>query len=485
MRNVKRFKFAPAAMSVIFFAHSMLFGAWSIKDMGDAGRIQGVMNDVVVGALRTDSITRVYASNSNTQIYEFTYSAASNNWNKSSIGTANAQAINSIASGNGRNDGVIRLYAATRDSHIYELTATSGTWSCVDIGASTLGSNYGMLGLTLGNGRNDGIIRIYAACDDTHIYEFPYSAGAWSIADLGTAGSAYSMSRVSLGNGRNDGINRIYASNTDSNIYEFTWSGSAWQSYAMGANGSYMRDVAVGNGRSDGINRVYGANANGRPYEYEYSAALSTWSWFCVDNAQITNPNSWLERLTLAAGRNDGVTRLYGANHDTSDYEFSYGPNFEPSFYSIGSSTFTKSAMGSAANFMQSVAAGNGRNDGKIRIYSGSYDYHLYEYTYSTSTILSEIQSNNNIANSIVYPTFINLSKGDKLNFANFTPNAEIIIITLAGHTVIKIQADDNGLVAPWDGTIEGGGKAASGTYIVHSADNKGNFKVFKILLIK
>jgi hypothetical protein len=344
-----------------------------------------------------------------------------------------------------------------------------------------------MLGLTLGNGRNDGVIRLYAASDNAHVYEYTYAGGSWNILDMGVAQSAGSMNKVTVGPGRNDGINRVYAANNDTNLYEFHWlPGTGWDGgFAMGTSVSYMRDVIVGNGRNDGANRVYGANATGRPYEYEYSTALSTWSVFCIDNAQIANSSGWIERITLANGRNDGVTRLYGADHDTTNYEYSYGPDFDPSFFSIGSSTFTKASIGSASGLMACIAAGNGRNDGKIRIYAGNYNYHLYEFTYTTSTTLSEIQSNNNIADSIVYPTFIKLSKGDKLNFANFTANAELTIITLAGHTIKKLHADANGIIAPWDGTVEDGGKAASGTYIVHAADNFGNYKIFKILLIK
>jgi hypothetical protein len=471
----------------------MLMGAWIIKDMGDAGRLQGTMNDIVVAALRPgDSTIRVYAANSNTQIFEFTYNSTANKWDKVSIGTVNGQAINAITVGNGRNDGIKRLYAATRDAHVYELTPTTGTWSCLDLGVAGSGSNSGMLGVTLGNGRNDGYgNRVYAAADNYHLYEYTYSAGVWSILDMGTGFSNGAMNKIAIGACRPapDVNNRVYVANNDSSLYEFNWdvATSSWTGYGMGLNGSYMRDVVIGNGRNDGVNSVYAANANGRPYEYVYSAVLSTWTYFCVDNATLTNSNGWIERITISSGIEDGSMRLYGADHDNSIYEYSFGPDYAPSFpsYLIGSSTFTKTDIGSATSPMQAIAAGNGRNDGMIRLYAGSSNYHLYEFTYSTSTLLSEIQSNNNIANGIVYPTFVNLSKGVKMNFANFTPNAELTIITLAGHTIKKLHADANGYINPWDGTIEGGGKAASGTYIVHAADNSGNFKVFKILLIK
>ncbi len=91
----------------------------------------------------------------------------------------------------------------------------------------------------------------------------------------------------------------------------------------------------------------------------------------------------------------------------------------------------------------------------------------------------------NTLDNAHPYPSFANLSLGGKINFAGITPNADIKIFTLAGNLVQTLKADANGVVTPWDGTIQGGGKASSGTYIVHVSDGKGNRKTFKILLVK
>jgi len=44
-------------------------------------------------------------------------------------------------------------------------------WNKADLSS---GSSW-MSGVSVGNGRNDGIMRVYAACDDNHIYEFSYS----------------------------------------------------------------------------------------------------------------------------------------------------------------------------------------------------------------------------------------------------------------------------------------------------------------------
>ncbi len=479
MRNAKYYVFIFIALSTILIARSMALAKWSIFDIGKANY---TLYGMAMGAARNDGINRIYATSTDTNIYEYTYTG--NTWTHDYIGQAWG-IMNSLAIGNGRNDGINRIYVAAVNSHMYELTystSVAGSWGLVDLGSGLGLLNgapmNGMNGVALGNGRNDGIIRVYGACDDAHMYEFTYTAGAWYKVDMGSATAASGMTKVTLAAGRNDGMIRVYASNDDTHMYEFTYSGGAWTSLDMGSDASQMRGIASGNGRNDvpSYVRIYGANADGRMFENSYSNVNSSWTFSCMDNSTLSNANSWMEAVILENGENDGVLRLYGADHDTHLYEFTYNTSV---------STFTKVDMGMSGSYMNSITSGFGRNDGIVRIYATNANDHIYEYTFSTSTLISENQSNNAIVNAVVYPTFANLSKGDKINFANFTPGAKLVIFTLAGHVIKSIQADANGLIPSWDGTIDNGGKAASGTYIIHSSDNVGSYKTFKIMLIK
>ncbi len=127
-----------------------------------------------------------------------------------------------------------------------------------------------------------------------------------------------------------------------------------------------------------------------------------------------------------------------------------------------------------------------------------TYNYWFEAYNSSNLTATGvELQrsqltifSNNNsgqgtLSNAHPYPSFANISQGGTINFASITPSASLKIFTPAGNLVQTLKADSNGVVPPWDGTIEGGGKAGSGTYIVRASDDKGNSKTFKILLVK
>ena len=466
MRNEKVFKLAMIALPIIFLACSTVLAKWNVIDVGSGGY---AMYGVVIGDVRNDGVNRIYATCANTNIYEFTYSG--NRWNSNAI-TQPGGTMNCVAVGSGRNDGVTRLYGATANYHIYEFSYSNGSWSTVDVGYGGASMN----GVALGNGRNDSpsVTRVYGACDDGHVYEFTYSSAGntWTKVDLGVGGSTSGMNKITLAAGRNDGVTRLYAANNDSHSYEFTYSAGSWSSTDMGSGGSEMRAVAAGNGRNDGVTSLYCANSDGRMFEYVYS--IASWACSAMDTDTLNNSVNWMEGVTLDNGRNDGVMRVYGADYDTHLYEFTYSAG-----------AWTKYDMGVSGGYMHALASGYGRNDGKVRVYVANANDHIYEFTFSSSTLLADNQSNNAIGNAVVYPTFVNLSKGNKLNFANFTPNAKIIIFTLAGHVIKTMQADVNGNLPPWDGTIDNGGKAASGTYIIHASDNVGGVKILKILLIK
>jgi len=74
--------------------------------------------------------------------------------------------------------------------------------------------------LSLGAGRNDGIIRLYTADPRGGVKEYTYSGG-WNRTASVTANAA---AGVAIGPGRNDGVNRIYVTE-DSSVYEYTYAG--------------------------------------------------------------------------------------------------------------------------------------------------------------------------------------------------------------------------------------------------------------------
>ena len=458
--------FATLTLLSIFAGSSRLLAiGWNIIDMGSG---DGLMYGIAAGNGRNDGVTRIYGANANARVYEFTYSGGT--WNRTDMGKGTYNMM-CVTVGDGENNGKMRVYSGDSNGNVLEFTFSGTSWQS-PVTITTLPQQVNSI--AIGKGENDSVNRIYCACSDDHLYELSYNAGVWNKVDMGSGGNT--MSSVTLGNGRNDGITRIYGANVDDHIYEFTYTGgTTWSKADLGSGSANMASVAVGNGRNDGVTRVYGGNGDGHVYEF---SNVSASSWTITDmGSGVTSPTVYtMQSVLIENGQNDGVMRVYAADQDSRIYELTY----TGSAWNMYDMSYADSA-----SYMQGIASGNGRNDGVNRIFGASRDDHMYEFTHTTSTLITDNFSNNTLGNAIVYPTFANLSRGDKIKFANFTPSAKIIIISPAGDVIKTLQADSIGTVPAWDGTVDNGGKAASGTYIVHASNTKDEKKIFKILLIK
>jgi hypothetical protein len=98
---------------------------------------------------------------------------------------------------------------------------------------------------------------------------------------------------------------------------------------------------------------------------------------------------------------------------------------------------------------------------------------------------LGSAQLASNVNNAYCFPSPVRFSSGQKLYFSNFAPNATIYILSTAGNVLKELNADANGAVPAWDGMTDNGEHMASGVYIVHAKDEKGNKKIFEIMVLK
>lgn len=360
MRNMKKKNGVKntwiVALTVLLLIGPLFSGSVAAEEewhKADIGSGDSGMYDVDVGLGRNEDIMRVYGVNRDYNIYEFSYIEGT--WNKMDVGMGTiANPTNSITVGTGRYDGVIRVYT-TQFGGFDEFTFSGGTWTRVHAG-------YNMWGVALGDGRNDGMPRVYGADEDDSIYEFTYSNGEWNQVDIGSGMN--DMRGVAVGEARNDDFVRVYGANDDCHVYEFTYENETWTKVDLGGVPSPMRAVSIGDGRNDGIMRVYAANVDGHIYEFTYSGD----SWAVVD---IGYGGSEMHSIAIGAGRNDTVERVYGANGDGHIYEFSYFAD-----------TWTKKNVGKGNSYMRGVAVGDGRNDEVIRVYGANEDGHIYEFSY-------------------------------------------------------------------------------------------------------
>ncbi len=238
----------------------------------------------------------------------------------------------------------------------------------------TVGSGMGWASaLACGPARNDGTNRIYAA-GWTRLYEFTWNGSSWESLDMGvTSGWG-----VALGEGRNDGQVRVYATYTvvgpqRGGVYEYDWNGSSWvrttvATFPSTPSSSAGHAVALGPGQNDDTVRVYSCDCNNdRTFE-------STWTGSSWSTVQIFNWSS--TDLVVAPGRGDGVYRLYCSHQGSPLREYSWT-----------GSTWTFVELDTAFSSYYDVSVGVGRNDGVIRVYSGSSltPRSLYEFTWTGS----------------------------------------------------------------------------------------------------
>jgi hypothetical protein len=164
------------------------------------------------------------------------------------------------------------------------------------------------------------------------------------------------------------------------------WSDSTWAAKWVkvdmgsgGLRGHGMLGVALGVGRNDAVTRVYGAEGffpTCYISEFSYSGS-NIWDKTSVGSASIC----W-KSVVVGHGRNDGVVRLYGTSFDYKIYELSYAENI-----------WKKEEIVSSGGRPYGITMGIGRNDNVMRFYVASasascmtYSGHIYEYSYSESS---------------------------------------------------------------------------------------------------
>jgi hypothetical protein len=334
--------------------------SWSMTDMGFAF---GAQKKIVIGDGRNDGILRVYTGDSETggssgNIYEFSYTGGQ--WENNAFGDFDTQYggdnlshITGLAIGSAQDDRVNRVYGCGYHAaefeygsghftgtpidtdiqwandltigdvrgdgqnriylsdwnNIYELTYTNGTWLQEAINTSAVDIN----ALKIIDGRNDGIMRLYAATRfDNHVYEYTWSNGQWQVQDCGAVEGAVAINAMDAGVGQNDGVNRIYLA-ANGGLFELSYDGANWQINAIGS-ASHAASLAVGPGRNDGNYYLYVAEDQDSLAEYAYNNG-----WV---QTSLLSSNQAVNAVAVGDGRNNGHTAVYATSSDNHVYEF-------------------------------------------------------------------------------------------------------------------------------------------------------------------
>lgn len=279
----------------------------------------------------------------------FTSTLFSAGWKRVDVGSCTSY-INDIEIGEGRNDGINRIYGAIDWYYIYEFSWTGSSWTKVYIS-----SDVSIREITMGNGRNDGTNRIYLNIGGA-INEFTWNGYSWLQTEVG-----YGDSNKIIGNAKNDGVNRLYSA--DYMLYEFCWYGTSWTRTDSDYN--HFDSFSIGNGRNDSLNRIY-CSSNNIINELTWNGS----SWTMVN---LGYSNSNIYTLIIGKGRNDGINRIYATDINRNLYEFTW----------TGSSWLKNNITGNCD--YDSIALGQVKNDNLNRIYSTNTGK-LSEYTWTNSS---------------------------------------------------------------------------------------------------
>lgn len=301
--------------------------------------------------------------------------------------------IDGVELGTGRNDGMQRLYTTRNTSTFaYELSQNNGGWEVLETIAGTTtcsgpviaslgsmtdnsfylggwsgqgilhsrfsGSSWPasstipnssamLLAMKAGNGRNDGVTRLYVCGNNLQEYSWDGTDYTSQIV------AAFKVGRIGIGDGRNDGTNRIYAVGRGSDkVYEFTWNSAtaSFDSEAIWTGSSSNGSAFVGDGRGDGVQRLY--VWAGELYELTWNGSI--WTSLTMDTRSGENWSRYYINIGSIGNNSPGV---YVSTRRQGLFEYRWAQS---------SGTYEVDAISAATG---GTAIGDGRNDGVNRLY--------------------------------------------------------------------------------------------------------------------
>jgi hypothetical protein len=334
---------------------------WHIASVGSTGLAN---NSVRVGRPRNVGRARLYVGTlRSARVVEFSWNGS--RWRRTSTPLPGLSGeIHNLTIGAGRNDGVQRIYACQvngTSGNLWEVTwlPGQGRWA-----SRRVGSAGDCKHAEVGEGRNDGVERVYAARGpEIREYTWDRAGQRWVGRLVGSLPTGIAHGLV-LGRGRGGPTNHVYIASTETGSHEATYSGGGWVMRRMGDGGD-VRNMWVGTGRHDGVQRVYGAIAD----PASRGIREFTWNGGGWTIRRIASPTG-LIHAEVARGRNDGVDRIYAAGIDGRAFEFTRSGG-----------QWVRRTMGSARSYLYGLHFGRTRGS-TLRVYGASFDTNAYELTW-------------------------------------------------------------------------------------------------------
>ena len=426
-------------------------GSWRQLSLGDSG---AVYYGVTVGDVGSIGKNRVYGSAGSGEMYEYIHDGTSWSYSKMPVGEPADGQMHNMDIGPARRDGSNRLYiAAVSTGRIYEMSWVNGAWQ-----SNTVAVLEGATDMVVGDGRNDGVTRLYVSWK-SGATELTWEDGGWTQLTLSSNEGGW-VHGIDLNIGRNDGNNRIYTANeANGEVYEYTWTGTNWSKLFMGDTFD-ARNLEVGEGRNDGTNRVYVASADGNVYEFTWNG--STWQSISTGNAG--SPDIKVQSKP-ARVRSDGLVRVYVAA-GSGVYEYSWT-----------NTTWQTAHLGNAVAYMYGLALGDGLNNGTTQVYASSYDGNVYLFewvpTFNTTNIsvpnvvgMTEFEATSAIENAGLILGAVTIASSDTVSAGSVISQNPVGGVQIAPGSAVNLVVSSGPATSPVITSVEiiGGEMVFSGT---------------------
>jgi predicted RNA-binding Zn-ribbon protein involved in translation (DUF1610 family) len=226
-----------------------------------------------------------------------------------------------------------------------------------------------------GDGDRDGSPEVYFSGQQAGgLFQYTYFAekGVWGTENI--AGQGFVAGAVVLGDGDDSGDREVYVTGMNREpprmraaVYQFSSSVKGWQRVLVGTTGSNGNDIAIGDGNNDSRTELFTADGDG--HIYVYSSSGNSWNTLDVGNSTASqspqgNP---MESVAVGDGDNDGYSEVYGSSADGSVYRFGTD-GFGWSMSIVNQGEFSK-----AGSDMPAIAIGDADGDGRNELYGASF----------------------------------------------------------------------------------------------------------------
>jgi len=190
-----------------------------------------------------------------------------------------------------------------------------------------------------------------------------------------------------LGDGRNDGINRIYLPDlVYPRVLECTWNDVANRydkNYIYSDGNLHFERLIVGDARNDGVNRLYVSEGietqpgNGSLVEMEFGGD-NNWNQENIFQASSTYYMRF--EMVISKTHTDNKNRLYSLVREGALVEHEYNNN----------GNWDETEIDAISSATASLAIGDVHNDGINRIYTAGESGFIYEYTHPDNVSIGD-----------------------------------------------------------------------------------------------